>query len=592
MSLASLNRTPYNEAGFCSREGLSMAHNDLLLDLLILFGFATLIAVIVRRVRQSAIVAYLLTGIVVGPSGFSLIANRGAIETMAEIGVALLLFTIGMEFSLDRIVAMRRLVLGAGGRQVVLTTAAVLGLALLANHDWRQGIYWGFLVAASSTAIVLKLLLEREEVETIHGRIIVGVLLFQDLCVVPMMAVLPALTAPPGEIILAVVFALAKVIGAGALILFAARFFFPLLWSRIVEVRTSEIFIIAVIFFSLGTAWASAALGLSLALGAFIAGIALSETSYAYQIHAEVLPFRDSFNSLFFISIGMLLDLKFVQHHWAAVLGIAALIFVLKLLTGFSSILSMGFTARKSLMAGLSLAQVGEFSFILLHQGERLNLVPAGEYQIFLAAAIITMMLTPVIVQLSPEISRRMPEIQRLRQIFPGPGELELETQAAPLRDHVIICGYGLNGRMLARTLRRLGIKYLVLELDPAIVRRATAEGESIFFGNSTKAEILEKAGVSRARALVYAISDPFALPRAVATAHTMNPDLVTIVRTARLRHASALEKAGASQVIASELSAAKEVISRVLELYGVPDDKQDVTRGAERVADSLLDWE
>jgi len=569
-----------------------MAHNDLLLDLLILFGFATLIAVIVRRVRQSAIVAYLLTGIVVGPSGFSLIANRGAIETMAEIGVALLLFTIGMEFSLDRIVAMRRLVLGAGGRQVVLTTAAVLGLALLANHDWRQGIYWGFLVAASSTAIVLKLLLEREEVETIHGRIIVGVLLFQDLCVVPMMAVLPALTAPPGEIILAVVFALAKVIGAGALILFAARFFFPLLWSRIVEVRTSEILIIAVIFFSLGTAWASAALGLSVALGAFIAGIALSETSYAYQIHAEVLPFRDSFNSLFFISIGMLLDLKFVQHHWAAVLGIAALIFVLKLLTGFSSILSMGFTARKSLMAGLSLAQVGEFSFILLHQGERLNLVPAGEYQIFLAAAIITMMLTPVIVQLSPEISRRMPEIQRLRQIFPGPGELELETQAAPLRDHVIICGYGLNGRMLARTLRRLGIEYLVLELDPAIVRRATAEGESIFFGDSTKAEILEKAGVSRARALVYAISDPFALPRAVATAHTMNPDLVTIVRTARLRHASALEKAGASQVIASELSAAKEVISRVIELYGVPDDKQDVTRGAERVADSLLDWE
>ena len=569
-----------------------MAHNDLLLDLLILFGFATLIAVIVRRARQSAIVAYLLTGIVVGPSGLSLIANRSAIETMAEFGVALLLFTIGMEFSLSRIVAMRRLVLGAGGRQVVLTIAVVLGLTILANHDWRQGIYWGFLVAASSTAIVLKLLMEREEMETIHGRIIVGVLLFQDLCVVPMMAVLPALTAPPGKMVLAVVFALTKVIGAGALILFAARFFFPLLWSRIVEVRTSEIFIIAVIFFSLGTAWASASLGLSLALGAFIAGIALSETSYAYQIHAEVLPFRDSFNSLFFISIGMLLDLKFVHQHWAAVLGIAALIFVLKMLTGFSSVLSMGFTARKSLLAGLSLAQVGEFSFILLHQGERLNLVPAGEYQIFLAAAIITMMLTPAVVQLSPHIATHMPEMQRLRSIFPEPGEMELESQAAPLRDHVIICGYGLNGRMLARTLRRLGIEYLVLELDPAIVRQATAEGESIFFGDSTKADILEKAGVSRARVLVYAISDPFALPRAVATVRALNPNLVTVVRTARVQHTSALEKAGASQVVASELSAAKEVIGRVLELYNVAEDKLDAPHEAGRVADRLLDPE
>ncbi len=284
-----------------------MDHYNLLLDLLILFGFATLIAVILRRARQSAIVAYLLTGILVGPSGFHLITNRAAIETMSEIGVALLLFTIGMEFSLNKIAAMWKLVMGAGGRQVLLTIVVVLGLAFLANHDWRQGIYWGFLVAASSTAIVLKLLLERDELETIHGRVILGVLLFQDLCVVPMMAILPALTAPSGEIALTVVYALAKVIGAGA-ILFAARYSFPLFWRRIVEVRTHEIFIIAAIFFSLGTAWASASLGLSLALGAFIAGLALSESSYAHQIHADILPFRDSFNSLFFISVGMLLD--------------------------------------------------------------------------------------------------------------------------------------------------------------------------------------------------------------------------------------------------------------------------------------------
>ncbi len=557
-----------------------MDHYNLLLDLLILFGFATLIAVILRRARQSAIVAYLLTGILVGPSGFHLITNRAAIETMAEIGVALLLFTIGMEFSLNKIAAMRKLVLGAGGRQVLLSVAVVLGLAFLANHDWRQGIYWGFLVAASSTAIVLKLLLERDELETIHGRVILGVLLFQDLCVVPMMAIMPALTAPSGEIALTVVYALAKVIGAGALILFAARYFFPLLWRRIVEVRTHEIFIIAAIFFSLGTAWASASLGLSLALGAFIAGMALSESSYAHQIHADILPFRDSFNSLFFISVGMLLDLRFVHNRWAAVLGIAALIFGLKALTALAAVLSMGFTARKSLLVGLSLAQVGEFSFVLLHQGERLNIVPASEYQIFLAAAIITMMLTPTIVQLSPSIATRIPEMRRLRRFFPEPGEVELEAQAAPLHDHVVICGYGLNGRMLAQTLRRKGIAYLVLELDPAIVSHATAEGESIFFGDSTKGDILEKAGVGRARAVVFAISDPFAVPRAVATAHALNPGVITIVRTGRAEHTSALESAGASHVVAAELSAAKEVLEQVLELYGPPSGKAQLQTG------------
>jgi K+:H+ antiporter len=557
-----------------------MNHYDLLLDLLILFGFATLIAVILRGARQSAIVAYLLTGILVGPSGLHLITNREAIETMAEIGVALLLFTIGMEFSLNKIVAMRKLVLGAGGRQVMLTVAVVLCLAFLARHPWRQGIYWGFLVSASSTAIVLKLLLEREELETIHGRAIVGVLLFQDLCVVPMMAVLPALTAPSGEIARTVLFALAKVIGAGALILFAARYFFPLLWRRIVEVRTQEIFIIAAIFFSLGTAWASASLGLSLALGAFIAGLALSESSYAHQIHADILPFRDSFNSLFFISIGMLLNLRFVQNRWAVVLGIAALIFGLKALTGLMAVLSLGFTARKSLLVGLGLAQVGEFSFVLLHQGERLNLIPTGEYQIFLAAAIITMMLTPTIIQLSPRIATHMPEMQRLRRFFPKPGELELEAQPMPLRDHVIICGYGLNGRMLALALRRSGVPYLVLELDPAIVSRATAEGESIFFGDSTKADILEKVGVSRARALVFAISDPFAVPRAVATARALNPTLITIVRTGRVEHTNALESAGASQVVAAELSAAKEVIEQVLGLYDLVAGKEQIHPG------------
>ncbi len=560
-----------------------MQHHELLRDLLVLFGFATLIAVALRRTRQSTVVAYLLTGIVVGPSGLHLITNHAAIEVMAEVGVALLLFSIGIEFSLNKIIAMRKLVVGVGGRQVMLTIALVLGLALAAGHPWRQGLYWGFLAAASSTAVVLKLLQERQELESVHGRAILGALLFQDLCVVPMMAVLPALAAPSGQIVLSIVYALGKVIGAGALILFAARYFFPRLWHRIAAVRNKEIFIIAGVFFSLGTAWASASLGLSLALGAFIAGLALSESLYAQQILSDILPFRDTFTSLFFISVGMLLNLSFLRVHWSTVAGVAGLIIAVKLLTASAAPLTMGFTPRNSLRVGLNLAQVGEFSFILLLQGTQVNLMPAGEYQVFLAAAIITMMLTPTMIQISPHLATRVPDVQRLRRLFPEPGELEMEARATPLRDHVIVCGYGLNGRFLAKALRRAGISYLVLEIDPSIVSRAAAQGESIFFGDSTQSNILLKAGATRARALVLALSDPFVLPRAISTARTLNPSLTTIVRTARVEDVEELEQAGAAAVVAAELSAAKEIVAQVLGLYERESAKESIQAEGDR---------
>jgi len=244
-----------------------MEHHELLRDLLILFGFATVIAVLLQRARQSTIVAYLLTGLLVGPSGLKLITNREAIELMAEIGVILLLFTIGIEFSLKKLWRMRQVVLGAGSRQVGLTILVTLSLAFLAGYSWRQSLFWGFLVAASSTAIVLKLLFDRQEVESPHGRAIVGILLFQDLCVVPMMALIPAFTAPSREVALTILLALGKALAVVGFILLVAHYFFPPLWRTIVRLRNKEIFLIATIFFSLGTAWVAGQLGLSLALG-------------------------------------------------------------------------------------------------------------------------------------------------------------------------------------------------------------------------------------------------------------------------------------------------------------------------------------
>lgn len=546
-----------------------MGQHELLKDLLILFGFATLIAVLLQRARQSSIVAYLLTGMLVGPSGLQLISNREAIELMAEIGVVLLLFSIGIELSLEKLLRMRKLVLGAGTRQVVLTVMVSIFAALAIGYPWRQSVIWGFLIAASSTAIVLKLLIERQELESLHGRAILSVLLFQDVCVVPMMAVLPSFAEPPGRMVLSGLRSLGEALLIGGAILVTARYFYPALWRYIVRLRNKEIFLIAAIFFSVGTAWVSSVAGLSLAMGAFLAGLALSQSDYAHQILSDILPLRDAFTSLFFISVGMLLDLGFARDNWAIVAAFAAGILTLKMLTAMLSVLTIGFPTRLAILVGLGLAHVGEFSFILLHQSAELGLITDSDYQAFLAAAIVTMILTPVAIQASPLLATRLSRSRRLRRFFAEPAEAELESEAAPLQDHVIICGYGLNGRLAAQVLRQVGIPYVVVETDPEIVTRAAAQGEHIFFGDSTRREIIEKAGAGRARAIVYAISDPFVLARAVSNARLINPRLSIIVRTARLEDAKGLEHAGASKIVAAETKAAEEIIVRVLAVFG-----------------------
>lgn len=547
-----------------------MAQHELLKDLLILFGFATLIAVLLQRARQSSIVAYLLTGMLVGPSGLQLISNREAIELMAEIGVVLLLFSIGIELSLEKLLRMRKLVLGAGTRQVVLTIVVSLSAALAIGYPWRQSLIWGFLIAASSTAIVLKLLIERQELESLHGRTILSVLLFQDVCVVPMMAVLPSFAEPPGRMVLSGLRSLGEALLIGGAILVTARYFYPALWRYIVRLRNKEIFLIAAIFFSLGTAWVSSVAGLSLAMGAFLAGLALSESDYAHQILSDILPLRDGFTSLFFISVGMLLNLQIAREHWSMVLLFAAGILAIKLLTGAASVLTMGFSVRMSVLVGLGLAQVGEFSFILLHQAAGLKLVSETDYQAFLAAAIITMFLTPTFIQAAPFLATRVSGMRRLWRFSPEPEEPELDRDAGLLRDHVIVCGYGLNGRLVAQALCQAEIPYLVLEIDPVLVSGASAEGVPVFFGDSTQREVLEKAGADRARAVVFAISDPVMLPRAISNARAVNPQLAIVVRTNRVEDAEGLERVGASEIVAAEREAAAEIIIRIFQLFGI----------------------
>lgn len=323
-----------------------MEHTNIARDLIVLFGMAMLIAFLMRKLKQPTVVGYLITGVVAGPYGLRLIPGTEGVEVLAEVGVALLLFTIGLELSLEKLAKMKELVLGAGSLQVGGTILVSVGVLMTTGFAMREGVFWGFLVAASSTAIVMKMMHERGELDTAHGRIILGILLFQDLCVVPMMALLPALAAPGAAHALKILLALAKSLAVVGGILFGARYLFPPVLRAIVLVRSRELFVIAAIFFAMGTAFGAAALGLSLALGAFLAGIALSESEYGHQIMAEILPFRDSLNSLFFITIGMLIDLRFVLAHAAVLAAITTGIVAVKLITGGLSVAVLGFPPR------------------------------------------------------------------------------------------------------------------------------------------------------------------------------------------------------------------------------------------------------
>ena len=544
-----------------------MGHPRLFTDLIVIFGIAMLIAFLMRKLRQPTIIGYLLTGVLAGPHGFGLIPETEGVEVLAEVGVALLLFTIGLEFSFEKLAKMRDVILGAGAMQVGITILSVTGALLLFQFPARPAVFWGFLVAASSTAIVIKMLQERGEMFTVHGRIILGILLFQDICVVPMMALAPALAAPGAGHALTILVALVKSLALVSMILLGAKFLFPRLLHAIVRLRSRELFVIASIFFALGTAWGASHFGLSLALGAFLAGIVISESEYGHQIMADILPFRDSLNSLFFVSVGMLIQSKFVWSQIWLLLGISALILVGKAAAASVPVLIMGYPLRLATVTGLSLAQVGEFSFVLLREGERLKLVPESHYQLFLAASVITMMLTPMMIAGAEPISRLLGSKARHR----GKEGHAAAAEKEHLHDHVIICGYGLNGRRLSRLLQENNIPYAVLEMNHRTVREARQQGIPIYFGDVSNPEILHHVGIERARSVVFALSDPAILPRAISQARLLNANVHVIARTKRLEDVRELRSAGATDVIAEELEAWMEIVVRVLRLYGMP---------------------
>ena len=546
-----------------------MSDPNFLRQLIIVLTATIAIVFVFQKLRLPTIVGFLLAGVIIGPHGFQLIQSVDQVETLAEIGVVLLLFTIGLEFSLETILLVQRRVVWAGLLQVALTTLVVLAVARSLGVSVEVGLFYGFLVSLSSTAIVLKIYHDRGEINSLQGRLASGLLLFQDLCVVPMMLLLPVLAGSGQESIFLIVWVLAKSLITLGVIVWTARQFLPRLLHQVALLRNREIFVLFVVLVCFGTAWLTSESGLSLALGALVAGLVISESELSHQIVADVLPLRDCFSGIFFISVGMLLNLGLLSQDYRIAL------FELLLMIGIKSLVLFGVfwwlyrSIRLGVVLGLGLAQIGEFSFILAKAGINFRLLSPADGQIFLAASILSMIATPFLIQWAHAWAFGFEDF------FKDTAVNRVTSAGAsdnfPATGHVVVVGYGLNGQNLARVLKEVSIPYRVLEMDPDLVRSAKAGGEPISFGDGTRPEILQQVGIQQARVLVIAISDPAATARLVFQARRLRADLYIIVRTRYVAEIDHLYRLGANQVIPEEFETSVEIFARVLQEYHVP---------------------
>jgi CPA2 family monovalent cation:H+ antiporter-2 len=543
---------------------------EFLKSLEVIFIASAAVILLLYKLKIPSLIGFIIAGIIIGPHGVGLIKDIHFIQILAEIGVILLLFTIGIEFSMTKLFRIKKAVLGGGGAQVLLTIGISAALTYLAIGNINKSLFFGFLYALSSTAIVLKLLTERGEVDSPHGHTMVGILIFQDLCIVPLMLLIPALSGD-GIDIIDVGAKMGKAAVIIAVVLLSSRWIVPALLHQVVRTKSRELFLTTIILLCLGIALLTSRFGLSLALGAFLAGLIISESEYAHQAISDILPFKDSFMGLFFVSIGMLMDTGFVLENGIRIAEVVALIFILKIITGTVSALLIGNSLRTSVLTGLGLAQIGEFSFVLAVAGKASGLISEEFYQIFLSSSVVTMIITPFMLNAAPSASEWIAARPLLKKLSGKRKTPEGEGSPRKKHDHVIIVGFGLNGRNLGKVLKEAEIPYVVLEMNSDTVREMRKKGEPIYYGDGTSQEILHKLNIEKARLLVIAISDPVSTRRIVSIARHANQQIYIIVRTRYLIEVDDLKSLGADEVIPEEFETSIEIFSRVLHRFSFP---------------------
>jgi len=529
-----------------------------------------------RALKLPPLIGYLSVGVLLGPHALAMAPDTDVTRWLAEIGVVFLMFSIGLEFSLPKLRAMRGLVFGLGGIQVGLTLLLVAVLVGLTQSwhgmSWQAGVALGGALAMSSTAMVMRLAGDRGELESAHGKPVVGVLLFQDLAVVPLLVLIPALSGlgAAGEhgIGYSMAFAMVKSVLVLAIALVVGqRLVRP--WLTVVARRKSqELFTLNVLLMTLGLAWTTEHAGLSLALGAFLAGMLISETEYRFQVEEDIKPFRDVLLGLFFISVGAMLDLRLVAEHALAVGGLLVGALLIKALIAAGLARLFQADTGTALRVGLGLAGAGEFGFVLLSRTGQLGLVPGDTLQLVLAALLLSMLASPFIIQHSDRLVTRWVRSEWMRRAM---ALHDIAVRTMGVQGHVIVCGFGRTGQNLARLLEQEALEFIALDLDPQRIREAAIAGESVVFGDAGRREVLMAAGLMRAAGVVITYADTHSALRILGHVHEARPDLPVVVRTIDDTDIEVLKAAGAAEVVAEIMEGSLMLASHALMLLGIP---------------------
>lgn len=552
-------------------------------NIVVILALSTLVNYLFTKIRVPTILGYLITGIIVGPSLLGIIRSPEEIELMAEIGVVMLLFTIGIEFSLNHLLKIRKIVFLGGFLQLLLTVVVIMMVARGYQVDWSGALFIGFLSALSSTAVVLKILQERSELTSNYGRTVLGILIFQDLLLVPLLLITPVMGGQTSLGWKELILLLAKAVFIIGLIYAGNRWLMPRFLRAVAMTKNRELFLMSTLLICLSVALLTSALGMSLAVGAFLAGLMISESGYSHNAFGNMVPFKDTFTSFFFVSIGILLDVNFVlDNPWLVLLTALMLIFFKALLAGITAFL-LGHTFRGVVMVGIALSQVGEFSFILAKLGLDYNLLSSFYYQLFIAVAVISMSLTPLLMLLSRPIASlllRLPLPRKLVDgIFPLP-QIELPE----LRDHLVFIGKDSRALNLSAMAKSMDLPYVSIVFDPDSVRKRQLKGEMVIYGDAANEPILFKAHTDKADIVVISIGNLITSMAIIEKVRNMNPHAHIIVRTPKVEDIEVLYNIGANQVIPEEFETSLEIFDRVLSKLLIP--RKDINAVIARIRD------
>lgn len=562
-------------------------------EIALLILASAFIAYVCYRLGIVPIVGFLITGVVIGPMALGLVQDPEVVNAAAEVGVLLLLFTIGIEFSLQKLAKIKRLIFVGGGLQVGLTAGITLAALMLFGVSWQAALFTGFLVALSSTAIVLKLLGDSGEIDDPHGQVGLGLLIFQDLAIILMVLLVPPLAGTGGSG-LEVGLALAKAGAIVVLVLVLARKVMPIFLEAVARTCSPELFLLTVMGICFGTAYVTSLAGVSLSLGAFLAGIVVSESRFSEHAMGEILPLQILFSATFFVSVGMLLDLRFLVANLPLVLGVGAAILLLKIITTGISVRVLGYPASIAAATGLMLAQVGEFSFVLERTGREAGLFPAGlegrGSQTFIAVTVLVMIATPALNALGGKIRKRLEQADA--PVMEDPDEVVAHGHLPPLKDHAIIAGFGNGARRLVRALRKVDLPFVVITLSPDGALEAEALGIPVLRGDYARQRTLEMAGLSQARTLIIADDNPAIAHRVANVARTLSTNVHIVVRTRFVSEIKPLHAEGVDCVIADELESIVQLFGQMLKDSGAKPDQIEALADEIRGSDysDLLD--